>query len=164
MFQRIDRVHFVATAIGFALLCGSGLAGEATNSTWTQSSHGDVVVISQGDRVALKDEITNKPFTVVAFVAPWSAACVPAWLRVDGYLAEHADVAVRVISLPAEDEEGSRALPVAQQYLQHVAGVPYFIVFDNVLRPVYVGHHAGEMLETMDEHRIRVARLDAESK
>ncbi len=120
---------------------------------WHDSGDLDVQIISEGEEVDIQAHLVPDKFTIIDFGAPWCGPCHTSAAALKPYLAEHGDVAVRAITLGGDDPRTSYALPVVEQHLKWVSGIPYFIVYAPDGREVYKGDSAEKLMKVIDKKR-----------
>ncbi len=157
-----DRIREVVAGLGYtvtgietAAVCPTALRKGHRVDPWDGAEGLDVVIISRGERVDIEDNLVADKFTVIDFGAPWCGPCHTSAATLSAYLADHDDTAVRAITLDEEDPYASYALPVAEQHLKFVAGIPYFMVYAPSGKVIYRGAVVEGVIEAIDKKRSR---------
>lgn len=119
---------------------------------WAGSEGLDVVRISSGESVVPSEHLAPDKFTIVDIGAPWCSPCHQAAKRLQGYVAEHADVAVRAVSLDGSPTQ-SPQLPAAKELLPARARIPYFLVYAPDGEELYRGNNLERALRIIGRHR-----------
>ncbi len=153
--EAVNGLGYTVTGIEAVDACPPELREGHRVDPWDDTGGHDVLVISRGEAVTLEDHLAPGKFTIVDFGAPWCGPCHAAAAALRAYMDDHADVAVRAITLDADDPEASYALPVVEQHLKWVAGIPWFIVYDPGGRVIYKGSEVEAVTRTIDKRRSR---------
>lgn len=124
---------------------------------WAVRGDLDVRTISTGEAVELEPHLEPGHFTVFDFGAPWCAPCHGAAAQLRPYLQEHADVAVRAVTV-AGDPGAFADQPVVKQHLRGVNGVPWFVVYAPGGEVIYKGHRVKVVERRIDRRRQRLQR------
>ena len=157
-----DRIREAVAGLGYTVTatetvetCPAQLRKGHQVDPWDETGGHDVVVISRGPEVDLEDHLAAGKFTVIDFGAPWCGPCHTTAATLRAYMDEHDDVAVRVVTLDAADPRDSYALPVVEQHLKFVAGIPYFLVYAPSGKTLYKGSEVDDAIAAIDKKRSR---------
>ena len=153
--QAIAGLGYSLTSVEVVQSCPPKLRRGHRVDPWDDTGGHDVQVISRGEEVDLQAHLAAGKHTVVDFGAPWCGPCHTAAAALREHMSTHDDVAVRAVSLEADDPHASFALPVAAQHLEWVSGIPYFLVFDAAGRSLYKGADVAAAIRAIDKHRSR---------
>ncbi len=157
-----ERIREAVTGLGYTVraieaveTCPAKLRPGHRIDPWDDTGGHDVVVVSRGEEVDLEAQLVADKYTVIDFGAPWCGPCHTAAATLRRYMDEHADTAVRAITLDANDPRESYALPVVEQHLKWIGGIPYFIVYDPSGRTIYKGSEVDAAIKAIDKRRER---------
>ena len=153
--EAVSGLGYTVTTIEAVDACPAKLKRGHRVDPWDDTGGHDVVVISRGAEVTLEDHLAEDKFTVVDFGAPWCGPCHTTAATLRTYMDEHDDVAVRVVTLDASDPRESYALPVVEQHIKWVGGIPYFLVYDPTGKTVYKGSEVDAAIKAIDKRRSR---------
>ena len=151
----ISGVGFRLVSIEEVAVCPRAMKSDLPDP-WSHRGEGfDVATISNGEEVDLKAHLVAGKYTIFDFGAPWCAPCHDAAERLDGYLKDHGDVAVRAVNLDGQVPSDSYAQPVVAQHLSYVKGVPWFLAHAPSGKLIYKGMEVERLVAAVDRHRAR---------
>ena len=153
--EAVSGLGYTVTGVEAVDACPPDLREGHRVDPWDDTGGHDVAIISRGEAVTLEDHLAPGRFTIVDFGAPWCGPCHAAAAALRAYMDGHDDVAVRAVSLDADDPEESYALPVVEQHLKWVAGIPWFIVYAPDGRVIYEGSEVEAAMKAIDRRRRR---------
>ena len=151
----IESIQYRLVSAANVETCPRALQPARYRDAWEDPEGVDAQIISRGEEVDLRAHIEANMFTIFDFGAPWCGPCHLTTARLKTYLRQHEDVAVRAISLDAQDPTTSYALPVVSQHLRWASGLPYFLVFNREGRRIYRGLDVERAIGEIDRARAR---------
>ena len=154
----IDTTGYALVSVEAVQACPAALMAKAAEP-WDKHKAGlDVVTISHGETVDLSEHLVAGKYTLFDFGAAWCAPCHEAAEILAAYMAEHADVAVRVIELGGETPSASYEHPVAAQHLSSAPGIPYIIVRSPTGRVLKRTQSPDKAIAAMDRDRAKSSK------
>ena len=138
--------------------CPAGLRGKLPAPWATRGTDLDVVTISHGEEVDIGANLAADKYTIVDFGAPWCGPCHEAADQLVVYMQGHPDVAVRAVDLDAQTADASYVMPVVEQHLKYVDGIPWLIVYAPNGKVLAKDRSVERVVAAIDKHRARLAK------